>query len=95
MRIIKITKPVYDLYQQLERLEDVLEFSVFYPFSRAFESHHFLPGFTFDGSYYEIQDDSEEVLNVVQFHTNSLLGAMGYKMYDEDIFDLIENLKSY
>ena len=32
MKQITITKNVYELYQQLERLEDILNFSVFYSF---------------------------------------------------------------
>ena len=31
MRKIKLTKGIYELYQELERLEEVLDFSVFYP----------------------------------------------------------------
>lgn len=66
-KVVGVTKPIYELCKVLEEFEEDIIFSVFYPFSRILESHLFCPGFYFDGVYYEIQYDDENVLRVVDF----------------------------
>lgn len=67
MKTIGISKCVYDLVRVLEELENELEFTAFYPFSRILESHHFCPAWDFEGVYYEIQYDNEDCLQVLDF----------------------------
>lgn len=92
MRKITLTKEIYDLYQELERLEDKLDFSVSYPLSRAFGSHHFLPGFYVEGVYYEIHEDNSE-LKVISFSSNAVLGDLGHELNTDDIQYLVNELK--
>ena len=94
MRKITISKPIYELYKELERLEELLDFSVFYPLERAFESHHFLPGFHVDKVYYEIHEDDKNNLIVLQFGKNALLGDEGYEVEGKYLEELIETLKA-
>ena len=93
MRKIVLTKQIYELYQELERLEDVLDFSVFYPLMRAFESHHFLPGFHVDEVYYEIHKNNNNELIALRFGQNSRLGDEGYEVEGKYLDELIESLK--
>lgn len=65
--MVKVSKEIYLLCRELERLEDELEFSVFYSFAEILTSHNFCPGFTFDNVYYEIQYDNEDCLRVLDF----------------------------
>lgn len=92
MRKITLTKEIYELYQELERLEDKLYFSVSYPLSRAFDSHHFLPGFYVEDVYYEIHEDNSE-LKVISFNPNAILGDLGHELNTDDIQYLVSKLK--
>ena len=65
--MVKVDKETYLLCRELERLEDVLNFTVFYPFAEILESHHKCPAFTFKNVYYEVQYDNENCLRVVDF----------------------------
>ena len=94
MRKITITKLIYELYKELERLEDILDFSVFYPLEHAFESHHFLPGFHVNRVYYEIHEDDKNELIVLQFGSNALLGDEGYEVEGKYLEELVKTLKS-
>jgi hypothetical protein len=93
MRKIKLTKGIYELYQELERLEDVLDFSVFYPLSRAFESRHFLPGFHVNKGYFEIHEDDSDELVVLRFGYNARLGDEGFELTNKEVEELVEQLK--
>lgn len=93
MRKITLTKEVYKLYQELERLEDKLYFSAFYPLERAFESHHFLPGFYVEDKYYEIHENDNNELIVLQFGHNAMLDDLGYELNTDDIQYLVSVLK--
>jgi hypothetical protein len=89
---VTVTKEIYLLVRELERLEEVLDFTVFYSFSRILESHNFCPAFDFEGEYYEIQYDNSDELHVLNF------GARGYKeegdiLTKKEIEELTENLK--
>lgn len=93
MRKITLTKEIYELYRELERLEDVLTFSSFRTLNEAFESHHFLPGFYVDGIYYEIHDNDDNELEVLRFNPNARLGDEGYEISDKYLKELVETLK--
>ena len=93
MRKITLTKEIYELYRELERLEDKLYFSVSYPLSRAFDSHHFLPGFYVEDRYYEIHNNDDNELKVLSFNPNARLGDEGYEISDEYLKQLVETLK--
>jgi hypothetical protein len=93
MNKITLTRGIYELYLELERLEEVLDFSVFYSLSRAFESHNFLPGFHLDGEYYEIHENSAGELILMQFSSNSLLGDLGHSVSDSEVLEIVERLK--
>lgn len=93
MKKITLTKEIYELYQELERLENILTFSSFRTLDEAFESHHFLPGFYVDGIYYEIHDNDDNELVVLQFGHNAILGDFGYEINVDDIQHLISSLK--
>lgn len=91
MKTVGVSKCIYDLIKVLEELENDLEFTVFYPFSRILESHHFCPAFTFEDCYYEIQYDNEDCLQVLDF------GQKGYKevgdvLTEEEIQELTASL---
>jgi len=73
MKTVGVSKCVYDLIKVLEELENEIEFTVFYSFSRILESHHFCPAWDFEGVYYEIQYDNEDCLQVLDF------GRKGHK----------------
>lgn len=92
MKKITLTKEIYKLYRELERLEDKLYFSVSYPLSRAFDSHHFLPCFYVEDGYYEIHEDNSE-LKVISFNPNAILGDLGHELSDEYLKQLVETLK--
>ena len=93
MKKIILTKQIYKLYQELERLEDVLTFSSFRTLVEAFESRHFLPGFYVDEVYYEIHDNDDNELEVLRFSSNARLGDEGYEISDEYLKELVETLK--
>lgn len=93
MKKIVLTKQIYELYQELERLEDVLIFSSFRTLDEAFESHHFLPGFYVDDIYYEIHDNDNNELEVLRFSPNARLGEEGYEVEGKYLDELIESLK--
>jgi len=93
MRKIKLSKSVYELYKELERLEDILDFSVFYSFLRVFESRHFLPGFHVDKGYFEIHEDDSNELIVLRFGHNSRLGDEGIELTENEVNDLVKCLK--
>jgi hypothetical protein len=94
MNKVTLTKGIYELYQQLERLEEVLDFSVFYSLSRAFESHHFLPGFHLDRGYYEIHENSDDdELILLRFGNDSRIGDQGYDVTEKEVLEIVERLK--
>lgn len=89
---MKVTKEIYLLCKELERLEEILEFSVFYSFSEILTSHHFCPGFTFEDVYYEVQYDNENCLTLIDF------GRKGFReegdiMSEKEIENLTLGLK--
>ena len=86
---MRVSKEVYLLYKELERLEEVLVFSVFYNFLKVFESHHFCPGFDFEENYYEIQVGDKEKLKVLEFYRFQEKGVILNK---KDIKELTEKL---
>lgn len=61
-KVIGVTKPIYELVKALEKLEDKIDFTVFYSFAEILESHHFCPAWSYDEIYYEIQYDNEDVI---------------------------------
>jgi len=60
---------------------------------RAFESHHFLPGFHIEKEYYEIYEDDENNLIVLSFGGNARIGDEGFELDDEEVGELVERLK--
>jgi hypothetical protein len=94
MNKVTLTKGIFELYQQLERLEEVLVFSVFYPLSRAFDYHGFLPGFHLDGEYYEIhQNSDDDELILLRFGNDARIGAQGYDVTEKEVLEIVERLK--
>lgn len=92
MKTVGVSKEIYILCRELERLEDVLVFTVFYSFAEILSSHHFCPAFDYDDVYYEIQYDISETLQVLNF------GERGWReegliMTKEEIESLTLNLK--
>ena len=94
-KVVGVTLPIYLLCKELERLEDSehLNFSVLYSFSAILESHHFCPGFEFEGVYYEVQYSSSDELVLLEFSKNALLGDLGHSLSDGDVMELVERLK--
>ena len=91
-KAIGVTKSVYQLVMVLEEGEDVIDFTVFYSFAEILESHHFCPAWDFDGSYYEIQYDAEDCLQVLDF------GVRGWKdagdiLTDKEVIELTINIR--
>lgn len=80
-KFVGVTKSIYELVRVLEEGENVLNFTVFYSFAEILESHHFCPAWDFDGSYYEIQYDSENCLQVLDF------GVKGWKEVGDILTD--------
>lgn len=70
MKYVKVSKSIYELVRALEEFEEQIEFTVFYSFAEILSSSHFCPAFTFNNIYYEIQYDSEDCLQVLDFGTN-------------------------
>jgi hypothetical protein len=94
MNKVTLTKGIYELYLELERLEEVLVFSVFYSLSRAFESHHFVPGFHLDGEYYEVyQNSDDDELILLRFGNDARIGAQGYDVTEKEVLEIVERLK--
>jgi len=95
-KVVGVTLPIYLLCRELERLEESnkIIFSVFYPFSVILKSHHFCPGFEFEGVYYEVQYSNSDELRLLEFGKNALLGDLGHSLSDEDVIELVERLKN-
>lgn len=91
---VKVTLPIYLLCIELERLENKIVFSVFYPFSAILESHHYCPGFEFDDEYYEIQYDDSDMLQVLKFPIRSRMGDEGQVLTEKEIKELLTHLKN-
>jgi len=89
MKYTGVSPQIYALYQQLERLEDVLNFTVFYSFAESLQSHHFCPGFEFEGGYYEIQKKDNDELNLLLFFGQE---GRGYVRDSKEIEGLVERL---
>ncbi len=94
MKKVGVSKTMYLLCRELERLEDELNFTVFYPFAEILDSHHFCPAFDFEGVYYEVQYSDKDYLQLLDF------GRRGHKeigdiLTEKEILELIEKLKSY
>lgn len=92
-KAVGVTKEIYLLCRELERLENSLTFSVFYSFAEILESHHYCPGFYWDDVYYEVQYDDSDNLRVLNF------GERGWReegliMENEDIINLTNNLRN-
>lgn len=94
MRKVKLTRNLFELYKELERLEEVLDFSVYYSLEDAFHSHHFLPGFYFEQEYFEIQEDDNEELNVLNFGFYGCIDE-GIELSDKEVGELVSKLKGY
>jgi hypothetical protein len=92
-KIVGVTKTMYLLCKELERLEDRLVFSVLYSFAEILDSHHFCPGFDFENSYYEVQYDNNNCLHLMYFPFRGYMGDEGLVVEEKDILELIENLK--
>lgn len=90
---VGVTLPIYLLCKELERLEDSeqLNFSVFYSFAEILTSHHYCPGFDFQGMYYEIQYDYFDHLKLLMFPFHNSEGTV---LKDEEILELIKELKT-
>jgi len=92
-KVVGVTKPIYELCRVLDEFEDEIEFSVFYSFAEILESHHYCPGFYFDGVYYEIQYDDKDCLQVVDFGINER-EVFGNVLTEEQVIELTENIKN-
>ena len=90
MKFTGVSKEIYLLYLELERLEDKLTFSVFYSFAESLGSHHFMPGFDFENYYYEIQTDGDNNMQVLKFYGRVNEGVV---LDSKEILELIEELK--
>lgn len=89
---VGVTKSVYRLCRVLEELKDHLEFSVFYSFAEILESHHYCPGFTYRGYYYEVQYNDSDNLHVLKWNAKSKNNAEGYVLTEKEIEELIIDL---
>jgi len=93
-KVVGVTKPIYELCRVLDEFEDEIEFSVFYSFAEILESHHFCPGFTFNGIYYEIQYDEFDRLQVLMFPFRGHMGDEGQVLTEEQVIELAKNIKN-
>ncbi len=93
MKYFKVSKELYLLCRELERLEDSLDFTVFYSFAEILSSQHFCPAFTFVDVYYELQYDYSNKLRVLNFGERGWRKE-GLEMDDKEIESLIFELKS-
>jgi hypothetical protein len=93
-KVVGVTKPIYELCKVIEKRELTLVFSCFYSFAEILDSSHFCPGFYFDGVYYEIQYDDENVLKVVDFGIDECK-EVGDILTEEQIIVLTENMRNY
>lgn len=89
MKTVGVSKTMYLLCRELERLEDKLNFTVFYSFAEILESPHFCPAFDFENSYYEVQYDTDDSLQLLEF---PYMSDEGWVVEEKDILKLIENL---
>lgn len=79
------------LVRELDRLENNLEFTLFYSFDEVVESNFKrLPAFEFEGYYYEIQESNSGELTVLEFVHNADEGS---KLSSQEIENLIQELK--
>jgi hypothetical protein len=92
MKIVGISKTMYLLCKELERLEDNLVFSVFYSFAEILDSYHFCPAFEFEQSYYEVQFDGDNNLKLLEFPFRGHMGDEGWEVEEKDILKLIKSL---
>ena len=90
---VGVTLPIYLLCRELERLEDKeqLNFSAFYSFAEILTSHHYTPGFDFQGMCHEIQYDYFDHLKLLIFPFHNSEGTV---LKDEEILELIKELKT-
>ncbi len=83
---------IHNLVKVLEQMEDDLVFTVFYPFSRFLESHHFTPAWDFDNYYYEIQHDDSGELQVLQWYSRAPTDSEGCILSEEEITQLTKEM---
>ena len=91
MKKITLTKEIYELYRELERLEDVLDFAFPYLLKDAFISDDYLAGFYFGDSYYEISKNNDNELYVF---TNNITTRKKEVLIDEEVIELVNRLKT-
>lgn len=90
MKFTGVSKEIYSLYLELERLENKLTFSVFYSFAESLGSHHFMPGFDFENYYYEIQTDGDNNMQVLKFYGRVNEGVVLSK---KEVLELVGEVK--
>lgn len=67
-------------------------FCCFYSFAEILDSSHFCPGFYYDGIYYEIQYDDEDILQVVDFGIDEYK-EMGDVLTEEQVIELTKSIR--
>lgn len=86
---------IHNLVKVLEKMEDEIVFTVFYPFSRFLESHHFTPAWDFDAYYYEIQYDDSDELQVLRWHPRANDDSPGYILNEQEITQLTKEIVEF
>jgi hypothetical protein len=95
-KVVGVTKTMYLLCLELERLEesDEINFAAFYSFAEILESSHYCPGFEFDKRYFEVQYNKDNCLQLIVFPFSAHMGDEGTVLSEEGVLELIEELKT-
>ena len=91
MKKIILTKQIYELYQELERLKDTLNFAFPYSLGDVFISDDYMVGFYLNEDYYEVFKNRHNELRVF---TNNITLRVKEVLTEEELEDLVNRLKN-